>query len=412
MINFRMLKLSDGLLWLATGGLILISFLAIFSSTYGMQIKLGGDPLLFVKKQFLSLLIASVALIFFMYIDYKHLKRISIFLYGATILVLFLVLFSGASAQGAQRWFHLGPLSFQPSELSKIMIIVSLAAFLGDHQRISRLSDAMKLLLLVGLPFLFIFKQPDLGTALVFILILIGMLAASEASPQLLLFILTPIFSIILRPFFFWWLLYLAVLVLALFLVRASFWEWIFILGFNVAVGIAVPFIWGMLKAYQKLRILTFLNPAADPYGAGYHSLQSIIAVGSGGLLGKGFLQGTQTQLQFIPEQHSDFIFSVIAEEFGFIGSLLVIVFFALLVFRSLVIASQARDYFGFLLASGIAVMTTFHVSANIGMAVGLLPVVGMPLPLVSFGGSALFMNFAAIGMLQSIAIRRQKIIF
>ena len=412
MINFRMLKLSDGLLWLSAGGLLLISFLAIFSSTYSLQIKMEGDPLLFVKRQFISLIIALLALLVFMYVDYKHLKRISYFLYGSTIALLFLVLFSGASAQGAQRWFQLGPLSFQPSELSKIMIIISLAAFLSDHKRISRLSDAIKLILLVGLPFLLIFKQPDLGTALVFIFILIGLLAASESSPQLLLFILTPLFSIILRPFMVWWLLYLAVLALALFLFRASFWEWIFILGFNIAAGIAVPFIWGMLKAYQKLRILTFLNPAADPYGAGYHSLQSIIAIGSGGLLGKGFMQGTQTQLQFIPEQHSDFIFSVIGEEFGFIGSLLVIVLFALLIFRSLVIAAQSSDYFGFLLASGVAVMTTFHVIANVGMAVGLLPVVGMPLPLVSFGGSSLFMNLAAIGILQSVAIRRQKIIF
>jgi len=412
MINFRMLRLSDLWLWLSSGTLVLISFIAIFSTTYGMQLKLDGDPLLFVKRQLFSFLTALIGVAVFAYLDYKTLKKWSPYLYVLTVLLLLVVLFTGSSAQGAQRWLYLGPLSFQPSELSKIAIIIALATFLCRREKITGLFDALKLLLLIGLPFLLIFKQPDLGTALVFIVILIGTLAASESSPQLLFFLITPILSIMLRPVFFLWLAYLLLLAIILFLFRASFWQWVYILGANILVGIAVPYIWGMLKVYQKQRILTFINPAADPYGAGYHSLQSKIAIGSGGLFGKGFLHGTQTQLQFIPEQHSDFIFSVIGEEFGFLGAALVVLLFALFVWRSLVIASQARDNFGFLLASAIAVMFVFHVVANIGMAVGLLPVVGMPLPFISFGGSSLFMSFIALGILQSIAMRRQKIIF
>jgi rod shape determining protein RodA len=265
---------------------------------------------------------------------------------------------------------------------------------------------------LVGVPFLLIFKQPDLGTALVFIFIMMGMLASSEFSSKLLLIMVTPIISILLRPFFYVWIGYLLLLAVVLFMSKSSLWDWILILGVNIAVGVALPYIWGLLKGYQKQRILSFLDPSSDPQGAGYHGLQSLIAVGSGGIFGKGFLRGTQTQLQFIPEQHSDFVFAAMGEEFGFLGAVVVLTLFALFIWRALAIAGEANDPFGYLLASGIACMTAFHVFANIGMTLGLLPVVGMPLPFMSFGGSSLMMNMMAVGMLQSIAMRRRKIIF
>jgi len=410
MINFRLLKLSDPWLWGATALLILIGIFAIFSCTYPMQLKLEADIFLFVKRQLFSLLIGIAGLSVFAYIDYKRLKKFSFYLYGGMLLFLVLILFSGGS--GAQRWFQLGPFSFQPSEISKIIMVISLASFLSNREKLSGLRDYGILLLMVGAPFLLIFRQPDLGTALVFIFILIGMLAASWSSPKLLILLVTPIISVLLRPFIFVWLGYLILIALALFLTRASVWDWILILGINIVVGIALPFIWGMLKGYQQQRILAFLNPSSDPHGAGYHSLQSRIAIGAGGIFGKGFLRGTQTQLQFIPEQHSDFIFAAIGEEFGFIGAAFVLSLFAVVIWRALTIAAQAPDLFGYLLASGIAVMTAFHVFANVGMTLGLLPVVGMPLPFVSFGGSSLLMNMMAIGILQSIAMRRQKLIF
>lgn len=412
MINFRMLKLSDLLLWISAGALILIGFLAIFSSTYSMQIKLGGDPLFYVKRQLFSLLVGGAGLAIFAYIDYKHLKRMSLFFYGTMLALLVLILFVGSGRESAQRWFQLGVFSFQPSELSKIIIVLCLAAFFSARKKLENLWDVGVLLTLVGIPFLLIFKQPDLGTALVFLIIMIGMLAASDFSSKLLLIMVTPILSIMLRPFVYVWISYLVLIAVILFLSKASFWDWILILGLNIAVGIAMPYIWGMLKAYQRQRILSFLNPGSDPHGAGYHGLQSLIAIGSGGIFGKGFLRGTQTQLQFIPEQHSDFVFAAVGEEFGFLGAFIVLSLFAVFIWRALAIAGESTDSFGALLASGIAVMTAFHIFVNIGMTLGLLPIVGMPLPFMSFGGSSLLMNMISVGILQSIAMRRQKIIF
>lgn len=407
-----MLKLSDMWLWLSAGGLIIIGLLAIFSVTFPLQVKAGGDALLFVKRQLFSFLLGGIGLCIFSYLDYKHLKKAAPYLYGFMLVILLLVLFSHTGIKGAQRWFQLGPFSFQPSEISKIIIIVCLAAFFTERRKLRGVWDALLLLVMVGVPFFLIFKQPDLGTALVYFFILIGLLTSSWSAPKLLVLLVTPIISILLRPVPWLWIIYLLCLCLILFLSRASFWDWIMILGLNIAVGIALPFIWGMLKVYQQQRILAFLNPGSDPYGAGYHSMQSKIAIGSGGFFGKGFLRGTQTQLQFIPEQHSDFIFSAVGEEFGFIGAALTLALFAVFVWRALVLAEEARDIFGTLLAAGIAVMLTFHATANIGMTMGIVPVVGIPLPFVSYGGSSLLMNMIALGILQSIAMRRQKLIF
>jgi rod shape determining protein RodA len=412
MINLRLLKLSDAWLWISAGILVLIGLASIFSCTYSMQIKLGLDPLLYVKRQLFSLLVGGIGLAVFAYVNYVHLKRAASYFYIIMLALLGAILLGGIGAEGAQRWFQLGAFSFQPSELSKIVIVTCLAAFFVEKRKLKTFWDVGKLLLMVGAPFLLIFKQPDLGTAMVFVFILIGMLAASKSSPKLLVLLVTPMISIVLRPIFYVWIAYLLIIVLVLFLTRASFWDWVLILGLNIAVGVAMPFIWGMLKEYQRQRIISFLNPGSDPYGVGYHSLQSKIAIGSGGIFGKGFLRGTQTQLQFIPEQHSDFIFSVIGEEFGFIGAAVVLSLFAVFVWRSVVIASESLDLFGNLLASGIAAMTTFHVFANMGMTLGLLPVVGMPLPFVSYGGSSLLMNMISLGILQSIAMRRKKILF
>jgi len=405
-----MLKLSDLLLWAAILLLIIIGLFAIFSSTFSMQTKLGANPFAYVNRQLISVLVGFLGLLVFAYLDYKRFKQIAPFLYMFMLLLLAIVLFAGGG--GAQRWLQLGSFSFQPSELSKIIMIICLAAYLSARKKVSGFWNNVFLLAIVGIPFFLIFQQPDLGTALVFIAVLIGMLTASWASPKLLVFLLTPMISILFRPLLPLWIIYLLAVALGLFLTRAKPWDWVLILGTNISVGVAMPFIWKMLQPYQRMRITAFLNPGSDPYGAGYHSLQSKIAIGSGGFLGKGFLHGTQTQLQFIPEQYSDFIFSAIGEEFGFIGAGFVLFLFVVVIWRAMVISSDSSDDFGALLASGIAAMTAFHVLANIGMTLGLLPVVGMPLPFVSFGGSSLLMNLLSIGILQSISMRRQKLIF
>jgi len=371
MINLRLLKLSDGALWSAVALLALIGLLAIFSSTYSMQIKFGSDPLFFVKRQLLSLLVGMAGMALFAYLDFKHFKKGAYFLYFLMILLLGAVLVTGSSAQGAQRWFEIGNYSFQPSEVAKIVMVIFLAAFFSNQKKLKGF-NFLSLFVMVGIPFLLIFKQPDLGTALVMMVIFMGMLAAAWSPSKVL----------------------------------------ILIIAIAIGVGIAFPYIWGMLKTYQQHRIIAFINPASDPKGAGYHSLQSLIAIGSGGLFGKGFMHGSQTQLQFIPEQHSDFVYSVVGEEFGFIGAAFVLFLFGIIIWRALDLAAKSDDPFASLLSLGIAVMIGFHIFANIGMTVGLLPVVGIPLPFMSFGGSSLLTNLVAVGILQSISMRRRKMFF
>lgn len=412
MINFRMLKLSDLLIWGAVAFLIVIGLLAIFSATYHLQIRLDGDPYIFVKRQFFSFLIGFVFMWFFAYLDYEHLKTAAPWFYVVAIMLLFLILFTGSTTMGAQRWLQIGFFTFQPSEFSKLAIIMILAYYLSANRDLNTWQGLTSVGLLVMVPILLIFKQPDLGTAIVFFAILLGMLVEGEVSLWTISFLLTPLISLICRPLLPLWIFFLLIISLGLFLARASFWQWLVIFGSNLMVGLALPVMWGVLKPYQQMRIVSFLNPAADPLGAGYHTLQSCIAVGGGALLGKGFLHGTQTQLQFIPEQFSDFIFSAIGEEFGFVGAVFVLAAYALLVWRAVSIAIQARDLFGRMLAMGIAIMFAFHFFANVGMVIGLLPVVGIPLPFVSFGGSSLMVNLACVGILQSIAMRRQKLIF
>ncbi|OGC11152.1 rod shape-determining protein RodA [candidate division WOR-1 bacterium RIFOXYA12_FULL_52_29] len=412
MINFRMLKLSDLLIWGAVAFLIAVGLLAIFSATYRLQIKVDGDPFIFVKRQFFSVLIGVVLMWLFAYVDYERLKKWSPLIYLGSLGLLFMILFTGSSAMGAQRWLQIGFFSFQPSEFSKLAIILILAYYLSANRDLNTWQGLTSVGLIVLAPIILIFKQPDLGTAIVFFAILLGMLVEGEVSPWTLAFLLTPLLSLLLRPIFPLWVVYLGLVYLGLFLSRANFWQWLIIFGSNLMIGLAMPMMWGALKPYQQMRIISFLNPAADPLGAGYHTLQSCIAVGGGGFLGKGFLHGSQTQLQFIPEQHSDFIFSSIGEEFGFIGSFFVLIAYALLVWRAVSIALEARDLFGRMIAMGIAIMFAFHFFANIGMVIGILPVVGIPLPFVSFGGSSLIVNLICVGILQSIAMRRQKLIF
>jgi rod shape determining protein RodA len=260
----------------------------------------------------------------------------------------------------------LGPISFQPSELAKISILMMLAKFFtekggyGDY----RLRDLWRPFVLIAIPCGLILKEPDLGTALV--------LAAVS-------------FSVILFVKINWKSLVILIL---------------------LALSVS-PFVWFSLKPYQQKRILTFLRPETDPLGSGYHISQSKIAIGSGQFWGKGFLQGTQTRLHFLPEQHTDFAFSVLAEEWGFIGSCLVLVLYLLLILWGLAIAKNSKDNFGSILAVGIVAMIFWQVAINVGMVTGLLPVVGIPLLLFSYGGSSFITTMAAMGILMNISMRR-----
>lgn len=409
MINFRMLKASDGIIWIAVAFLIAVSFISIFSVTFKSDAKNGFDFLSYIQRQAGSLVIGLCGLAVFSYLDYRNLKNFAIPLYIIMLFLLVFVIFGGTQASGASRWISLGFLSFQPSEITKLIVIITLAAYFDNLRNGAR---SFVVLLLAGIPAFLIFKQPDLGTALVVIAIALGMLIWNKTSYMTITMVLTPIFSLLLRPNFIVWLVYLLILWGILYFSRVSLIDLLLILAINIGVGIAFPIIWGMLKEYQKVRIISFLNPNVDPFGAGYHTLQSIIAVGAGGIFGRGFLSGTQTQLHFIPEQHSDFIYSAVAEEFGFIGAVLVLLALFAIARRAFIIADESRDYFGSILAAGGAVMISFHTLVSVGMVLGVMPVVGIPLPFVSFGGTALIIDLILIGIIQSVAMRRQKLIF
>lgn len=298
--------------------------------------------------------------------DYRHLEHFAFLGYVATIGMLFFVLLMGKTSMGATRWINLGFFNLQPSEVIKIVMILLLARIFGRTARPEGycLADIWLPAFLLLLPVGLIMKQPDLGTALMLVFISVSMLIFAG-------------------------------------LQRVTVWS-LFLFGVLVAVlG------WFGLHDYQKARIQTFLNPEADPLGSGYHIIQSKIAVGSGGFLGKGFLQGTQSQLSFLPERHTDFAFSVFAEEWGFVGCSVLLFGYLFLIIWGIYIARRAADRFGMFLAIGVTAMIFWHIVVNLGMVIGLLPVVGVPLPLFSYGGTSMVTTMIGVGLLMNVSMRR-----
>lgn len=336
----------------------------------------SSSPNLFLARQIIAAIMGFVVMLAILLIDYRRLKNYSEVIYIGNIIVLTLILFFGRTISGGQRWFYLGPLNFQPSELAKLGIIISLAAILSDKEiRLKTLKDFLYPFFYVGLPVVLIFLQNDLGTSLVFVVILVGMLFLAGANVRILFGLVGGVFL--------------------------SITSWIFL---HLQFGIPIPF-----KQYQLMRLLVFLDPSLDPFQHGYNIIQSKIAIGSGGLYGKGLFLGTQNRLNFLPEQHTDFVFSVVGEELGFVGSLLVMGLFFLLLYKGIRIIGSAGDRFGALIAGGIVFMFAFHILENVGMVMGLLPITGLPLPFVSYGGSSLLTNLMAIGLLLNINMRRKN---
>ncbi|MGB3206092.1 MAG: rod shape-determining protein RodA [Crinalium sp.] len=344
---------------------------------------------------------------------YENLLEWHWIIYGLTNLSLLAVIVIGSSAKGAQRWITIGGFNLQPSEFAKVGVMITLAAIL--HTRTASTLPAFgKALAITAVPWLLVFIQPDLGTSLVFGAITLGMLYWANANPGWLLLLVSPIVSAILFNVFLpsWFIWAVIVGAVAWFSLP---WSWYGAVGAviaNFASGELGHIFWGLLKDYQKDRLILFLNPAKDPLGGGYHLIQSRIAIGAGGFWGKGLYQGSQTQLNFIPEQHTDFIFSAIGEELGFIGCLAVLLVFWLLCWRLIIIAQTSKENFGSLLAIGVLSMIVFQVIVNIGMTIGLAPVTGIPLPWVSYGRSALLTNFIAIGIVESVANYRHRLKF
>lgn len=321
------------------------------------------------KKQILYSIIGVAVMFVFSRVDYRNFQQWAPWLYGANLLLLAFVLKGGHHALGAQRWITLGPLgTFQPSEPAKLILAIFVAWGLCKWP-FQRIEDLARPLVAVGIPALLIVKQPDLGTTLVLLAIL---------STQLF-FGLEKIRYFIVYA--------VGVVATAAFTVGTNF----------------------ILKPFQKARLLVFLNPKSDPQGAGYNLNQSKIAVGSGEWFGRGLHHGTQTQLNFVPEHSRDFIFTVVAEELGFVGAVTLIGLYVALLYGGIQTMLAARDKFGFLLAAGIVGMFAFHIVVNVGMTIGIMPITGIPLPFMSYGGSAVITNFAAIGMLLNIYAQRDR---
>ncbi len=335
---------------------------AIFSATY--KSALFNQGIFLHIKQIYWIGAGICALLVMTCINYRTITRGAYLIYIFNILLLIVVLFVG---KGVSRWLKIGPISFQPSEFMKLSFILVMAHYFGG-QKDQRLDfgDLLAAIGLLALPLALIVKQPDLGTALALIPIFLAMIFVA---------------GIKLR----------------------------YIFGLIFSVFLCIPLAWGHLKPYQKNRILYFLWPERDPLGAGYHKIQSTIAVGSGGLFGRGFLQGTQTRLNFLPAQHTDFIFSVLSEEWGFIGAAVLLGIILLIIIRGLDTALKSKDRAGALLGAGIITAIAAHVFINAGMATGLLPITGIPFPFLSYGGSSVVYTFMEIGLLLNVRMRRFK---
>ncbi|MGQ9871215.1 rod shape-determining protein RodA [Leptodesmis sp.] len=344
---------------------------------------------------------------------YEQLLQWHWIIYGATIVLLLAVKFFGTEGLGAQRWITILGFNLQPSEFAKLGAIITIAALLSERPA-ATIPSALRVMAVVAVPWTLVFLEPNLGTSLVFGVITMGMLYWGNANPGWLLLLLSPFISAILfNAFLPVWFVWIAIVGVVAW--RSLPWYRLGTLAtvvINLVSGGLGHILWEVLKDYQKKRLIIFLNPDQDPLGGGYHLIQSRIAIGAGQLWGRGLHQGTQTQLNFIPEQHTDFIFAAIGEELGFVGCMLVLAAFWLICLRLVIIAQNAKDNFGSLLAIGVFSMIVFQVSVNIGMTIGLSPVTGIPLPWLSYGKSALLMNFLAIGVVESVANFRQRLKF
>ncbi|MEQ8972119.1 MAG: rod shape-determining protein RodA [Coleofasciculus sp. C1-SOL-03] len=344
---------------------------------------------------------------------YESLLQWHWMIYGVTNIALFAVMIMGTTANGAQRWLNILGFHVQPSEFAKIGLIITLAAIL-HWKPASTLNAVFRVLAIAAVPWIFVFLEPNLGTSLVFGAITMGMLYWGNANPGWLILLVSPIVSAIIFNVYLpaWFVWVIAMALIGWRTLPWSFFGGIGALVVNVISGGLGNLLWGLLQDYQKDRLILFLDPDKDPLGGGYHLIQSRIAIGAGQLTGRGLYQGTQTQLHFIPEQHTDFIFSAIGEELGFIGCLCVLFTFWLLCLRLVMIAQNAKDNFGSLLAIGVLSMIVFQTVVNIGMNIGLAPITGIPLPLLSYGRSALLANFLAIGLVESVANHRHRLKF
>jgi len=358
-------SLTKALTLIHIDALLLLGLLTLLAVGLMILYSAGDQDSALLMRQLIRMGTAFIVLFVLAQIHPDRMRDASYWLYGVGLILLIAVLVFGHEGKGAQRWLDLGFFRFQPSELMKLAVPLLVATYLAERPLPPTFIRLLMGLVIIIVPSLLIAKQPDLGTALLI------------ASSGLIVLFLSGI-------------------------------RWRIILGFITVCAAALPVLWYVMHDYQRDRVLTLLNPESDPLGKGYHIIQSKIAIGSGGLFGRGWLEGTQSHLAFLPERSTDFIFAVIAEEFGLIGVALILILFLLLAGRGLFIASQAQTSFARLLAGSISLTFLVYVFVNVGMVTGLLPVVGVPLPLVSYGGTSMVTLLAGFGILMSIHTHRR----
>lgn len=360
----------DWLLLGAVGGLLLIGTLLVWSATSARDAITGGDPAVFLRKQLMNVGIGVALMIGVMLVRHRVVRALTPVVYLGALVGLVLVLAVGSTVNGSRSWLFIGGMSIQPSEFAKLAVVVGMALLVAERAAGSWRHevdgiDVIGMLVIAAIPAVLILLQPDLGTMLVLSATVFGVLAAAGAPRKWLALLLAG--------------------------------------GVTAAVAAIST---GVLKDYQLDRFMAFTNPGLDPRGAGYNTEQARIAVGNGGLFGQGLFDGSQTRAGFVPEQHTDFIFTVAGEELGLVGAGLVIALLGIVIWRALVIAYSTDDLFGRVAAAGIACWLGFQAFQNIGMCLGIMPVTGVPLPFVSSGGSSIFASMLAVGLLQSIHLR------
>jgi rod shape determining protein RodA len=372
----RPIRHVDGILLLIVAAIVGVGLLLLYSATNQTLRADGFDPFARVKKQAVVAVVGFVIMLLLGTFDYRFLKVYAGFIYALTVLALILVRIPGIGAtdatHAAQRYFGIstaGGFQITPSEFAKVALVVMLAAVLSElRTSIPSLSDLIRVLTIATIPLLLVFIQPDIGTSIVIVAITIGML-----------------------------------------IVAGTRFRHMLVLVLTGTLLIFLAFQMNVIKQYQLDRITAFLDPQGVSENARYNLEQSLIAVGSGGLTGRGYLNGTQTNLDYVPEQHTDFIFTVAGEEFGFVGAMAVLLLYALLVFRAIRIAYLSKDPFGTYLAAGIASMFVIQMFVNVGMVIGIMPITGIPLPFMSYGGSSMLASFVGVGLLENVHMRRFK---
>ena len=411
-----MIKLLDrnmeyGLV-LAVIALMVIGVVMIHSACTGENIEYSH----FWLRQLIWAAVAIVAMLSVALLPFKFFFPLAYVFYALGIILLVLTEFYGSVYGGSERWLRIGFVRFQPSEFAKIATVLALARYMSlKNNRPTNYTKCITPFVIALVPAFIIYRQPDLGTALVFFAIVLPMIYWAGLDTMRLFFLVAPGVSAILAapfsPFFSWvtWVIFMFIVVIVLYYSRYHFTAMGGILLTNILAGIATPVVFGKLNPYQQKRITSVINPEADPQGAGYQIINSKIAIGTGGIWGKGIGQGRYTELGFLPRSHNDFIFSVIGEEMGFMGSFLVLALFFYIIYRGIALATELKNPFMSIASIGIATVFAFHMFINIGMTLGLMPVTGLPLPFLSYGGSSCVSNALMIGILLNFSLNRHE---